>query len=213
MPRLNRGPGGGPKRRIRTRLQSVDKTTCLILRNRSKKPIPANWRELLAETVAAVCARPPKHFFGRHALPGERAIVRPDWFIAPDSLPTGIISFTLSRDPAVAALQKRALDWSLSRADVNAWPVPVMKTWTGKDGERFINTGLLLRDRLVGDNRHRFDPYRLRDLPDIDWRHLEQYTARKGLAEYLGVRTRCGGPCGCRRLLPELWPLGWEMHY
>ena len=213
MPRIGQGPGGGPKRRIRTRLQSVDSTTCLILRNRSKKALPANWRELLVETVMAVCATPPKHFFGTHASLLGRRIPRPDAFVAPDSLPSGVVVFTLSRSSGAARLQKRALDWALSRCDVNHWPVPKPTNWNGRGGERFVNTGLLLQDRLVGDNRHRFNPYRLKGVSDIDWRHLEQYTARKGKAEYLGVRTRCGGPCPCRRLLPDLWALGWEMHY
>lgn len=212
MSKLNRGPGGGPKRRIRTMYRAVGNTV-IIMRNRSKKPIPANWRELLADSVIAVCNQPPGHFYHATTPPHLRRILQPRSTIPFGSLPTGIVTFTLSPKTDISRMQKRAIDWALSRCDVNAWPVPKPKAHLGKGGECFVNTGLLLKDRLVGDNRHSFNAYRLDGVPDINWRHLEQYTARKGRAEYLGVKTTCGEPCPCRRTLPELWPLGWEMHY
>lgn len=212
MSKLNRGPGGGPKRRIRTMYRAVGDTV-LIMRNRSKKPIPANWRELLVDTLVVVCERPPGHFFGSLTPPEQRRIRQPHATIPFGSLPTGFVTFTLSPNPEISRQQKRAIDWALSRCDVNAWPVTKAKSHRGKGGECFVNTGLYLRDRLVGDNRHVFNAFRLDGIPGINWRHLEQYTARKGKAEYLGVKTTCGEPCSCRTSLPELWPLGWEMHY
>jgi len=210
MPRGTRGPGGGPKRRIRTRLMTIDTRSVIILRNRSKKPIPANWRELLVQVVDKVCLQPPRHFFGPGLEP--RPIERPLATITNGSLPTGSVLFTLNQREDRTRLQKRVIDWALSRCDVNLWPVPKPTSHVGKGGERFVNSGLLLRDTLVGDNRHSFNPFRLQDVSGVNWRHVVQYTARKGRAEYLGIKTTCGGPCECRRTLPELWPLGWEMH-
>ena len=209
---MNRGPGGGPKRRIRTMYRAIG-NTILIMRNRSIKPLPANWRELLVDTVASVCEQPPRHFYHSSTPPGSRHIKRPHVTIALGSLPTTPIMFTLDLQPEIARLQKRAIDWALSRCDVNDWPVPKAISRTGPGGERFINTGLYLKDQFVGDNRHTFNPFRLEGVPDINWRHLEQYTARKGKAEFLGIKTTCGKPCSCRRTLSDLWPLGWEMHY
>lgn len=187
--------------------------TLLVMRNRSSKPLPANWRELLVDSVQAVCEHPPRHF-GIPGIPhGSRHILLPYASIAYGSLPTAPVIFTLDLERSTAQQQKRAIDWALSRCDVNTWPVPKSHSHTGKGGERFVNTGLLLKDRLVGDNRHVFEPFRLEGIPDINWRHLEQYTARKGKAEYLGVKTTCGELCPCRRVLPDVWPLGWEMHY
>ncbi|MEO7746969.1 MAG: hypothetical protein ABIS24_00820 [Candidatus Saccharimonadales bacterium] len=209
---MNRRPGGGPKRRIRTMYRVIG-NTMLVTRNRSIKQLPANWRELLVDAVVATCEHPPKHFYHFSAPPDVRHIKQPYAMIAPGSLPAAPVLFTLDLQPEVARLQRRALDWSLSRCDVNAWPVPKPKEHKGKGGELFINTGLYLHDRLVGDNRHAFNPFRLEGVPGINWRHLEQYTAHKGKAEFLGVKTTCGEPCSCRRTLAELWPLGWEMHY
>lgn len=210
MSRINRGPGGGPKRRIRTRYTTAG-NVLVVMRNRSIKPLPANWRELLIESVAATCELPPKHFYP-HALSSPRHILTPRAEIPFGSLPTAMVLFTIDLNKQIAYLQKRAIDWSLSRCDVNTWPVP-KPTSRISGGERFVNTGLLLVDRLVGDRRHSFNPHRLENVPGINWRHLEQYEARKGRARYLGIRTTCGNPCECRRTLPDLWPLGWEMYY
>lgn len=213
MSGLSRGPGGGPKRRIRTRLQSVDSTTCLVLRNRSVKPIPANWRELLSSTIETVCAGPPRHFYSPGAYTPGRMIARPVVTIAQRSLPTGLIEFTLDRQPSVARLQKRVIDWSLALCDTRTWPVPKTTFHTGNGGEMFVMTGLLLNDSLMGPHRHSFNAFRLVDVPGITWQHLEQYTVRRGKARYLGIKTVCKQSCVCRKNLPSMWQFGWEMHY
>lgn len=213
MSRINRGPGGGPKRRIRTRLASIDSTTVMVGRNRSKKPIPANWRELLIQRINQVCDRPPRHFYPSGTPVPVPAIPRPQSYVPQGSLPTSAVVFVLDGRDGGANYQKRAIDWSLAQADVHEWPVPKPSSHIGTGGECFVNTGLYLRDALVGDDRHTFNPIRMKGVEGINWRHVAPYIARKGKAQLLGVKTKCGEPCGCRRTLPEVWPLGWEMHH
>lgn len=211
MSGMNRGQGSGPKRRIRTQRRSIDSTTCLIMRNRSKKAIPANWRELLINMVNTICDQPPKHFFNH--LTGEKSIPYPFAHIAFGSLPTGMVEFTLDRNRGIARQQLQAIEHSLSYLDVKYWPIPKPKTRVGAGKECFINTGLHLNDTLFGINKHWFNPSRLQDVPGINWMHLEQYVAKRSKAEFLGIKTTCGEPCSCRRTLPDLWHYGWEMHY
>ena len=205
MARRSRGPGGGLKKRVRTTFRKIDPTTYLVMRNRSIKLIPANWREYLATVVFTWCDNPPRHFTAGGAP--QRKIPRPGVHIAFGSLPTGMIEFTLDRDSSTAYWQHRAIDWALSLCDVKGWPVPKAKSRIGKSGECFVNTGLYLSDR------HTFSPSRLEGVEGIDSHHLEQYLARRGNAELLGIKTVCGEPCPCRSNLPKLWQLGWEMHY
>lgn len=213
MSRMSRGPGGGPKRRIRTRMISIDNTTIMVGRNRSKKPMPANWRELLVEMVRLVSSQPPRRFFPPGTYTVATAIPHPSSHIPRGSLPTSMILFVLDGHGGDSRLQKRVIDWSLARCDVHIWPVPKPSSHNGAGGERFVNTSLYLRDTLVGDIRHSFNPIRLKGVEGVDWRHVTSYIARKGKAEFLGVKTTCGEPCECRRNLPEVWSLGWEMHY
>jgi hypothetical protein len=211
MPRSNTGGGAGQKRRIRTQRRSIDATTCIVGRNRSKKPAPANWRELLVEAVVAFCDKPSDRYIKNHDITG-RAIPRPGVHIALGSLPTGMIEFTLD-SRGYARHQLNAIEQALRHCDVTNWPVPKPSARVGKGKECFVNTGLLLSDNLLGNNEHLFNPFRLKNVPEINWMHLEAYTAKRGQAEYLGIKTTCGEPCPCRRTLPDLWPLGWEMQY
>ena len=205
MARMSRGPGGGTKKRLRTTFRKVDQTTYQVMRNRSTKLIPANWRELLAQAVLAHCDTPPKHFKSGGLSPAK--ISRPGVHIALGSLPTGMIEFTLDRDGFTSRWQHRAIDWALRLSDVNTWPVPKPAFRIGAGGECFVNT------HLSAQERHSFNASRLQGIEGIDWQHLEQYTARYKKGRYLGVKTTCGEPCSCRRTLPVLWQLGWEMHY
>lgn len=212
MSGMSRGQGSGPKRRNRTIRRTIDATTCIVGRNRSKKPIPANWRELLVEAVYVFCDKPSKRYIKNHSFEG-RSIQRPVVHIAQGSMPTGMIEFLLDPRPGFARHQVNAIEQAIRYCDVTYWPVPKATSRIGKGKECFINTGLLLKDNFLGSNQHRFNPYRLKDVPNINWMHLEAYVAKRGKAEYLGIRTICGETCACRRTLPDLWPLGWEMNY
>lgn len=212
MSGLNRGPGGGPKRRIRTQLRAMGNLIVVSL-NRSVKRLPGNWRELLGEMLINVCASPPSHFYLGQAHALRRAIPRPSVIIPVGSLPTSQVSFVLDLDPEVARLQRRAIDWSLALCDVKDWPVPTTTVRRGAGGECFIATNLPQRDTLTGDARHSFRPELLRGIPGINWLHVRQYTVLHGKGHYLGIRTSCGKPCSCRQTLPSAWHLGWEMHY
>jgi hypothetical protein len=187
----------------------------IVRRNRSIKPLPANWRELLEAAVTSTCKSPPKNF-GSTVINGVRTIELPRAEIPPGSSPD-LMVFVLNEDAARAALQRRAIDLTLTHCDVKTWPVPKITSQRTKNGELYITTSLPLHDRLsrvlFSEAFHSFDRMRIGTRYDIRWNHLEQYTAHVGKGKYLGIKTVCLGACGCQSTLPKYWGLGWEMHY
>lgn len=136
----------------------------------------------------------------------------PRAIIPEGSLPTAAVLFVCSLDTYTANLQRRAIDFALQYADVRLWPVPEVTVRQVK-GEVQIRTNLIQEDQLGGFSTHRFNAYRLKGLPDINWQHVEAFTPRRGKAQLFGIRTRCGKKCSCHSALPKYWQLGWEMHY
>ena len=211
---LGRGPGGGPKRRIRTRMNRVGKpgsNVVMVSRNGSEKALPSNWRELLRREVGKICSAPPERNFGRF---GKRPFPAPGVSIPLGSTPD-VVLFVL--DLAYHDQQRLAIDVALRLSDVNNWPRNPKVTTKYISGDAFVRVELPPYDSLPGATRggatHQIVLANYAGVPGLNPLHLIPYEARKGKAHYIGVRTTCGIACTCRKVLPAFWERGWEMHY
>lgn len=209
-----RAPGGGPRRRIRTKVESVGRTMKLVRRNASKKPIPANWRALYAQFLLGLCETVPPQLRTRYRI-GSSTITPPAITIPAGSRSDSCLVAVLSSWPELRRQQAALMEFALRTSDVLTWPVPATKITRGKGRTTQIATSLPAKTENVfmGTVRHYLYPLKLAEV-GIDPDHIVVYFIRRGWTEYLGIRTSCDrSVCSCGRLLESNWHLAWEMHY
>lgn len=209
-----RAPGGGPRRRIRTTVESVGASMKIVRRNRSIKPIPVNWRIQFKKYLRGLHDNVPPQLRSRYKI-NQATVPAPEITIPAGSRSDSGLIVVLSRFPELRRQQAALLEFALRTSDVLTWPVPTARISRGPGRTTRVATNLptITDSPFVGTIRHSFDPMHLADV-GINPAHIVEYDIRRGKAHYIGIRTSCDrSTCGCGAKLEGSWSRAWVMTY
>lgn len=213
-----RGPSGH-KRVRRQRLAMETKGDVIVVRRKNDRPMPGNWRELLADALQATAEQRERDIVSRR---GEQA--RPAPFVAPDVMIPKVrdagrpwsMAFGVPRASTGTSsyrrmfTQRMAIDRAIEDLDTRVIPVIKQPKIVYRGGQMFLQTDI--KDDLWYSEHglSTFDVNKLAGIPGLYKRHIRAYMVRGGR---LGLRTTCefNSNCNCKDILPRVWERAWQM--